>query len=1156
MQATDARAGAGMRHVDKCHMPCRAVLFAICCGSASATPISTVRLGGLFPRFRTAASGYSKDNSGIRRFVAFVQAIQEINNKTDGVADHLLPNTRIAFTQRDSKRDGATAFFEARALVTQAFGGQGVDAIVGAASSGPSALAALALAETATPQISYSSTSPTLSEGSMYPFFARTPPSDAFQAAALADLAFHHFNYTRIATVASTDTYGSSGIRAFTEQANALGMTILTSISVVASSLDYSEQFAQLRRSGARVILIFCGTFDASRFIEHAYDAGIGGPGYLWLGSDAVSNHETMSMVADDARRQRIFQGFVGLTPATLAGSAAYEAYERRRRALRSTVGNGTGACDLEVDDDAQLMWAADHDGNASTPLECAGSDHQVDGTYAPYSYDATFALAHALHQLVEVRRRHAIDGRELFSVLLGNVSFEGVTGRVEFNDASSDPSRQAHGDRRVGVQYHVMNFGASGALEVVGAWQPCRSLVACDFGERFVTSAPFTFSTADGYKPHDGSEVGLLMRLEDERVEGGLGDGPKIAACAALLAAKHANERNGSIVPELAHGVDQSFHLVPRPINIRADAATAIGSYLGVRSRIDAFADGAASRTNVHLAQLGAIDGVPQLSYYSSSPDLSDAKYSFFGRTFVSDATSASVLAAQLASFGWSNFGVLHVRDEWASAFSEHLAQNAFALGLTHHSASWTETDASEMEQAVRMIDESHVNVIVFLCFSVDIGRFLRIASAAGLLSPGYAWITIEGEVNAAQADTDETLAQLMSGMLSFEANPVPSPGFQRLAAVWSSLGPAECNASGAAGVFDVPPSVFDQPPSLYAAFAYDAVAAIALALQASDNPHDGNEVLGAVSALRFDGATGPVAFDSAHDRQPSGLMYTFTRFVDRAPSSSSARRLTQRICRVLTGDGVDVTADMTAGAVTAVPLLFRDGSARPPEDAIVARQRALDEQTAHQRRLIVALTSAFGALLLVLFAMMHSSSRKLHEFKRREIAAKQVRARPAEVLRSALRLLSARVGLASRRCSRPSAACAASTTRACSSRRATSWNKAGWSSTRSCARRASSSSMTRRSKSSTSTSSSSPSQAAALEPAPISLQSRSALLLWPSSAEPRAAPSPATALLRRCCDAATALLRRCYDAATALLRRCYVAATALLRRCTALER
>ncbi len=486
-------------------------------------------------------------------------------------------------------------------------------------------------------------------------------------------------------------------------------------------------------------------------------------------------------------------------------------------------------------------------------------------------------------------------------------------------------------------------------------------------------------------------------MRLEDERVEGGLGDTPKIAACAALLAAQHANERNGSVVPELARS-GEPLHLVPIPINIRADVPTAILGFLGVRTRIDGMVDGAASRTNVHVAQLGAIDGVPQLSFYSSAPELSGARFSHFGRSFASDVTSAGMLAAALADFGWRHFGVLHVRDEWASGFSAQLAQHAYTLGLTQYASSWTESDESEIEQAIAMIRGTRVNVILFVCFELDLEPLLRLAEAAGLLAPRYVWIAIEGLIHVEQANVavDPTTARLLRGMLSFEANPEPTRGFQRLARLWTTLGPADCARAGAEGNFEVPSSAFAQPPTAYAAFAYDAVAALALGLRSSSNPHDGAEVLDAVRAVRFNGSSGPVTFDAALDRHASGLVYTLSRFVETAEGSVEAaggsmggqHRLALRICHVIAGDAVDTSTD----GITTVPLLFRDNTASAPEDAIVAYQRALDEQSAHQRRLIVALTSAFGALLLLFFAMMYNTSRNVREFKRREIDANKV--------------------------------------------------------------------------------------------------------------------------------------------------------------------
>jgi len=587
------------------------------------------------------------------------------------------------------------------------------------------------------------------------------------------------------------------------------------------------------------------------------------------------------------------------------------------------------------------------------------------------------------------------VRGDELYEELVTNVSFEGVTGRIAFNDASADPSRLTHGDRTSGVRYDLWNFGET-ELSVVGAWQLCAAgAAACS---EISASANFTYSTADNSKPHDGSEIGLLLP------ESGSGDGPKMAACAALLALQHVNEGNGSVVPELGRYVPNALQFVPKPIGIGADVASAIRGYESIRDRIDGFVDGAASRTNVHVAQLGALDSVPQLSYYSSAPELScDVQYTHFSRSYVSDKISSSVLAEQLAGYGWEHYGVLHVRDEWAVGYQEHLAQNAFRLGLTQFSGSWTENNTAEIREAVQMMRDNGVNIIVVLSFEVDLLPLLSSAEDAGLLADNFVWIFIEGSGSAADLGTNPEATRLMAGMLSFEANPVPASGFRRLARVWSSLGPDDCTRAGAGGIFDVPPSVFSSPPTQYAAFAYDAVAGLAMGMRASDNPHHGTDVLRSLARVSFDGASGPVAFDARRDRTASGLIFTFSRFFTEttadcstepaspgpaSPEPASCKRLDPRICKILPGEAAAVDWE----AVETAPLLFRDGSATPPEDALLAREREREAERRQQRRLIILLTSVFGALLLLFVALTYRASLSVRNFKRREIAAKQV--------------------------------------------------------------------------------------------------------------------------------------------------------------------
>ena len=86
-------------------------------------PSPGVRLGGLF-QHSTAKVG---------RFMAFVMAVQEINNSTD-----LLPQHVLRFAVQDSACDAGTALVGAHHLAQTAFSGLGTDAIIGAACSGGS----------------------------------------------------------------------------------------------------------------------------------------------------------------------------------------------------------------------------------------------------------------------------------------------------------------------------------------------------------------------------------------------------------------------------------------------------------------------------------------------------------------------------------------------------------------------------------------------------------------------------------------------------------------------------------------------------------------------------------------------------------------------------------------------------------------------------------------------------------------------------------------------------------------------------------------------------------------------------------------------------------------------------------------------------------
>ena len=443
--------------------------------------------------------------------------------RTDGIADDLLPNTQLVFAYRDSKRDDSASFFGALELTQSAFDGKGVSAIVGAASSGPSMSAALVAKRAMVPQISYSSTSALLSDGKTYSYFLRTPPSDAFQGEGLADLIQNLFQYKSVASVASTDGYGAAGISAFLSAAARRGLTVLASVSFAKDSSTFTDQYRELVRSQARIIVIFCQASDAGLFMKGALEEGIGGAGFMWLGSDALSGSSLWTnngVMVEEALQLQVLKGFFALRPSVGQGTAAYAAYMARVRAMPSTLPTGS-TCNLATDDDFSnptYIWAQDEDNNASSPLACGGTDNQAEGSYAPYAYDAVYAIAHALHHLIEVEGKTSVVGAELMDVLVKDVNFEGITGVIDFHDGSTHPDQLYNGDRRVGIAYDVLNYASTAlGLVTVGKWTPVSD---SEWVQRWQQVGNLTYSTEDNSQPPDVVELtscssGYVLTLE-----------------------------------------------------------------------------------------------------------------------------------------------------------------------------------------------------------------------------------------------------------------------------------------------------------------------------------------------------------------------------------------------------------------------------------------------------------------------------------------------------------------------------------------------------------------------------------------------------------------------------------------------------------------
>ena len=143
---------------------------------------------------------------------AFIMAINEINNKSDGIFDDILPNVHVRFGVRDSLHTFQNSVLAAIDLTQKQFLPHGVDAIIVAGDNSVSEALAAILTGTNTPQISYGSGATELSHSNVYPTHLRLYPSDAYQGTAMVQLMGNALKFKRIIIFASTTSLGSDSI--------------------------------------------------------------------------------------------------------------------------------------------------------------------------------------------------------------------------------------------------------------------------------------------------------------------------------------------------------------------------------------------------------------------------------------------------------------------------------------------------------------------------------------------------------------------------------------------------------------------------------------------------------------------------------------------------------------------------------------------------------------------------------------------------------------------------------------------------------------------------------------------------------------------------------------------------------------------------------
>ena len=311
-----------------------------------------------------------------------------------------------------------------------------ISAIVGPARSASATVLSELCAVDYIPLISYWASAPELSS-QRYQYFSRSFPTDG-DTAETALRVMQSFGWKYISLIHTNDVYGIGYRQVMGLHHSKYDIEIHRSISYEFGVVESMDKAVQALASpsianGQGNIFFFIG-FDADvePIMDAAWELGIVGPGYAWIGSDGITSN-AISMASQPERLAHRMSGFL-----------AYQLSPRFSDGFKRL----------------SALWPS------LTPADCANPlfetparvFHQPPPELAAFAYDAAAAAALALRAVsadstcMRVRALEAVRTSD----------FSGASGRVRFKNSTGD--RSAYD-----LEWLVYNWvqGADGAIQV-----------------------------------------------------------------------------------------------------------------------------------------------------------------------------------------------------------------------------------------------------------------------------------------------------------------------------------------------------------------------------------------------------------------------------------------------------------------------------------------------------------------------------------------------------------------------------------------------------------------------------------------------------------------------------------------------------------------
>ena len=369
----------------------------------------------------------------LSRMQAMIFAIERINNDAS-----LLSNISLGYDVRDYCRNLSKAARLVYKLLTfdtyvnlsqNATRKKAIISLIGPSESSAALFIAGFLRMLNVSSVSGSTTSTELSSLT-YDHLFRTLPSDTFLAKAMVDLVTH-FNWSYVAVVGLDDSYGRNGVWAFvsesTSRKSSFCIALTEFVRHESLNLSISNTVRKLKQmDNIKVVILWLYENYQSKFLAEVKRQNL--TGRVWILSDVYLTStlpiegilESSLGFALHAFSDSGFKEYLNDILVKERDSRSYPEWNYSRSEIRKFF-NSKKCVHRQIE-------------------QC--SNDLIYNAYVPYFIDAVYAVAHALDILyrnfscneTKDRRKLQIVHSSDVQKILGRVSFDGLTGKIEFD--------------------------------------------------------------------------------------------------------------------------------------------------------------------------------------------------------------------------------------------------------------------------------------------------------------------------------------------------------------------------------------------------------------------------------------------------------------------------------------------------------------------------------------------------------------------------------------------------------------------------------------------------------------------------------------------------------------------------------------------------